>query len=106
MQRDEDMHNAQPIAHEAEEYTAEPDKLFGICFSVGDALGFNPFYLRVALIALMVFSPVASIATYAGLGAVVLLAHMVFPKPGSVFTDEDESPATETAVEQQLPLAA
>jgi phage shock protein C len=100
------MQNAQPIAHEAAEFTAEPDKLFGICFAVGNELGFNPFFLRVALIALMVFSPVASISAYVGLGALVLLAHIVFPKPGSASSDEDESPASETAVEAQLPLAA
>jgi hypothetical protein len=100
------MQTAQPIIHEAEEYTAEPDKLFGICFAVGDAIGFNPFYLRVALIALMVFSPVASIATYAGLGALVVLAHILFPKPDSASRAENQSPASETAVEPQLPLAA
>lgn len=100
------MQNARPIAHEVQEFTAEPDKLFGICHAVGEALGFNPFYLRVALIALMVFSPVASIATYVGLGVVVLLAHIIFPKPGSASTDQGESPALETAAEPQLPMAA
>jgi phage shock protein PspC (stress-responsive transcriptional regulator) len=100
------MQNAKPIAHEAEEYIAEPDKLFGICLAIGEALGFNPFYLRVALIALTVFNPVASISTYAGLGVLVLLAHIVFPKPDSASTHEAVSPASETAPEPQLPLAA
>ena len=41
-----------------------PEKLFGVCQAIGDDLGFNPTYLRVALLALLVFSPLAMIGTY------------------------------------------
>lgn len=100
------MQDAKQIVHEAEEFDSAPDKLFGICHAIGEQLGFNPFYLRVALIALMVFSPAATLATYAGLGALVLLSHILFPKPGSSLANTEDSRADEANVEPRLPLAA
>jgi phage shock protein C len=76
------MHANQTIAHQAEfEDTGHPDSLFGICQSIGDHVGFNPLYLRLALFVLMIFNPIAMACTYAGLGIVVGLSHLIFPKP-------------------------
>lgn len=78
------MQNVQNVAHEAEiEESARPDKLFGICEAVGEQLGFNPIYLRVALIGLLFFGPLYMVGAYVALGIVVGIAHLVFPKPGS-----------------------
>lgn len=55
------------------------DTLFGICYSIGQDFGFNPFYLRIALIALAVFSLPASFATYLALGLAVGLSRLFFP---------------------------
>ena len=73
------MQDARQVSHNAGEFQDEPDKLFGVCLAVGDHLGFNPFYLRVALIALAVVSPAATAAAYLGLSAVVLASHCLFP---------------------------
>ena len=76
------MHANQTIAHQPEfEDTGHPDSLFGICQSVGDHVGFNPLYLRLSLFVLMLFNPIAMACTYAGLGMVVGLSHLIFPKP-------------------------
>ena len=78
------MHSSQTVAHEAEnEDLGHPDSLFGICQSVGEHMGFNPLYLRVALFVVLLFSPVAFACAYAGLGAVVGLSHVIFPKPNT-----------------------
>ena len=76
------MHANQTIAQQAEfEDTGHPDSLFGICQSIGDHVGFNPLYLRLSLFVLMLFNPIAMACTYAGLGMVVGLSHLIFPKP-------------------------
>ena len=71
----------QNVAHEVEiEASGPPDSLFGICESIGEHMGFNPLYLRISLFVLMLFNPIAMACTYAGLGAVVGLSHLIFPK--------------------------
>ena len=88
------MHANQTVAHQAEfEDTGHPDSLFGICQSIGEHVGFNPLYLRLSLFVLMLFNPIAMACTYAGLGAVVGLSHLIFPKP-------EENPWTADAVEE------
>ncbi|NUT00673.1 MAG: hypothetical protein HOP96_06835 [Sphingomonas sp.] len=78
------MHNVEFAAHEVENFeSSNPDSLFGICQTVGDALGFNPFFLRVGLIGLLFFSPALMIGAYVGLGMVVGGSHLMFPKPGT-----------------------
>ena len=74
------MQNVQNVAHEAEiEESTRPDSLFGICEAVGNQLGFNPFYLRVALIGLLFFGPAYMIGGYVGLGLIVGVSHLLFP---------------------------
>ena len=96
------MQDTKQIVRETEDFENSPDKLFGICHAVGEHLGFDPFYLRVALIGLMVFSPAATVAAYVGLGALVLLSHLLFPTPNAKSANSEGSLANEL----QLPLAA
>ncbi len=72
-----------------------PDSLFGVCQSIGEHVGFNPLYLRISLFVLMLFNPIAMACAYAGLGAVVGLSHLIFPKP-------EENPWTAGAEEPQF----
>lgn len=62
-------------------FSDQPDFMFGVCEAIGEDLGFDPFYLRVALISLLFFSPVAMLASYAALGGAVALSRWLFPKP-------------------------
>ena len=76
------MQSNQSVAHQTEiEDTGHPDSLFGICQSIGEHVGFNPLYLRLSLFVLMLFSPIAMACAYAGLGMVVGVSHVMFPKP-------------------------
>ena len=84
---------------EVQDYQSdEPDSLFGVCQAIGEDFGFNPFFLRVALLSLLFFSPVAVVGTYAALGAAVALSHSLFPRRNA-----EENPRI--AVEPEL-LAA
>ncbi len=75
------MQDAQHNVETHEDVTPEPDTLFGVCQTIGNELGFNPFYLRIALLGLLFFSPVAVIASYVALGGAVALSAWLFPKP-------------------------
>jgi phage shock protein PspC (stress-responsive transcriptional regulator) len=86
-----EMQDAQPNVETHADVTPEPDTLFGVCQTIGNELGFNPFYLRVALLGLLFFSPLAVIASYVALGAAVALSSWLFPKP-----------VAETAADAQL----
>ena len=81
MEMEIEMQDAQPNVETQEDVTPEPDTLFGVCQTIGNELGFNPFYLRIALLGLLFFSPVAVIASYVALGGAVALSAWLFPKP-------------------------
>lgn len=57
------------------------DTFFGICEAVGQDFGFNPLWLRLALIAPLFFFPAQTFAAYFGLGAIVLASRLLFPAP-------------------------
>ena len=59
------------------------DTFFGICEAVGQDFGFNPLWLRLALIAPLFFFPVQTFAAYFGLGAIVLASRLLFPAPAA-----------------------
>ena len=90
------MSNVQNIAHEASDYQSnEPDSLFGICQAAGEDLHINPFFLRVGLISVLFFNPLLMIGAYLGLGLVVGVSRVLFPKPQTEARAEDsiEQPA-------------
>lgn len=75
------MQDAQHAADENSVPFADgPDMIFGVFQSVGEDLGVDPFYLRVAFFAGLFYSPLGMIAAYVALGAVVALSHWLFPK--------------------------
>lgn len=59
------------------------DTLLGICEAIGQDLGFDAQWLRIALAVGVFWSPVAMIALYAALGVAVWVARAVTPaRPG------------------------
>ena len=74
------MQDAQLNVETHEDITPEPDTLFGVCQTIGNELGFNPFYLRIALLGLLFCSPVAVVVSSAALGGAVALSTWLFPK--------------------------
>ena len=54
--------------------------IFGVCEGIGEDFGFNPVFLRVALSAMVLWSPTIAIGSYLGLGLVVLASRLLFPE--------------------------
>lgn len=98
-----------PVRAPSEAPPAPPQNLFGICHRVGEDFGFNPLWLRLAFASALILNPVAVIAAYFALGAIVVTSRIVFPnrKPAAA------APVTLVAVnapeatpQTALPLAA
>lgn len=84
----------------------KPDNLFGICARLGEDFGFNPLYLRVLFGMTLIFAPVVVLSTYFGLGALVLISRLVFPKQKHMAASQPVAVIEPAAPEYELPLAA
>ncbi len=60
---------------------ARDDTFFGVCQALGEDLGFNPNYLRVAFALPLLYAPLATLAVYAALAVVVVLLRLLVPNP-------------------------
>ena len=60
---------------------ARSHTVLGVCEGIGEDLGFNPVYLRVAFAAGIFFAPLMVIGTYLALGVVVAASRWAFPVP-------------------------
>ena len=82
--------------------------IFGVCEGLGEDFGFNPVFLRVPLAAMVIWNPLVAFGAYFGLGAIVLVSRLLFPRPkcaqasapASAHFDNDE------AVRERMPIAA
>ena len=80
------MHTAETASQNAtdESRTWLPfrdDTFLGVCEAIGEDFGFNPNWLRIALAAGLLWNAEAIVAVYFGLGVIVLVSRLVFPKP-------------------------
>jgi phage shock protein C len=71
----EKMHDEQP------NLLTRDDTFFGVCQGLGEDLGLNPLWLRLALTLALFASPLAAIGGYLALGALVLTTRLLFPPP-------------------------
>jgi phage shock protein C len=85
------MHISQPSL------LARDDTFFGVCQGLGEDLGFNPNYLRVALALLLFWTPIGALAAYAGAGAVVAVIRWLVPNPAFASAAAGEPALQETA---------
>lgn len=60
---------------------ARDDTFFGVCQAIGEDLGFNPNYLRIAFALPLLYAPVTTIGAYLALALLVLLTRLVVPNP-------------------------
>ena len=58
---------------------ARHDTFFGVCEALGQDLGFNPNYLRIAFAVAILPAPIAVISVYVALGVLVALSRWLFP---------------------------
>ena len=85
------------------------DTILGVCEAIGRDFGFNPLWLRLAFIAPLFFQPVATIAAYFLLGALVGTINLLAPnRKLAVAGTNADAPATrgEVKVEESLAIAA
>lgn len=86
------------------------DTFLGICEGIGQDFGFHPNLLRVTLACLCFFYPVPVLATYFGLGVLVLATRWMAPNVVEFVEREVEAPVEAELVEDNgqhlLPLAA
>jgi phage shock protein C len=55
------------------------DTLLGVCQGLADDFGFNPLFLRLTLAVLLLWNPPVVLGIYFGLGAIVVVARLLFP---------------------------
>ena len=55
----------------------QPDNLLGICHALGETFGFNPIFLRLALLFGLVVAPEAAVIAYAVAGVAVLASKLL-----------------------------
>ena len=85
------------------------DTLLGVCQAIGEDVGINPLFLRVALAFGLFLNPVAVIATYAVAGVVVLASRLLFPAGRAAAPAQAQQSAAEPVTadnDDAAPLAA
>lgn len=60
-------------------FTWGGENLFGVCAAIGQDLGFNPLWLRLAFAISLLFQPVAVLSAYVLLGLTVTASRMLYP---------------------------
>jgi phage shock protein PspC (stress-responsive transcriptional regulator) len=78
---------------------ARPDTLLGICQAIGDDLGINPNYFRVALAGGVFFNFSATMAVYLAAGAIVLASRLLYRAPRKLVSQPvvEAAPVAEAA---------
>ncbi|HWH17160.1 MAG TPA: PspC domain-containing protein [Allosphingosinicella sp.] len=90
------------------------DTFFGVCQGLGEDLGINSNWLRMAIPVPLFFYPLETIAGYLAAGLLVLALRLIFPVPLRAAAGEAETlPAREPALDsgseveaEKVPLAA
>ncbi len=83
------------------------DTILGVCQGIGEDLGINPLWLRMAFAVLLYLNPMGAIAGYFGLGIVVLATRLLVPNPRRAPKAADQSePETAELQQGELALAA
>lgn len=88
---------------------ARDHTLLGVCEALGEDLGFNPVFLRLAFAVGLFLNPVAVLAAYAALGILVAFTRFVAPNPRSAAPAEAEAApaaAEQAEAEREMAIAA
>lgn len=87
---------------------ARDHTLLGVCEALGEDFGFNPMFLRIPFAVLLLWNPTIVVATYFGLGALVLATRWLAPNPRAAASTlvSSAEPATAANSDQDMALAA
>jgi phage shock protein C len=100
------MHSDQETIFTRGNVFARDDTFFGVCEAIGQDLGFNPIWLRLALAATLFFNPLAAIAAYAAAGLLMALLRWAVPNPRAAKCVEAEAAPTASCNDEAEPFAA
>ena len=73
------------------------DTILGVCQGLGEDLGINPLWFRIAFAGLLYANPVAAIAGYLGLGVIVLATRLIVREPRRATPAVEAQPVTAPA---------
>lgn len=77
------------------------DTFLGVCEAIGQDVGINPNWLRIAFAPVIILSPWLTIGVYVALGAVVALSRWLYPR--EVSSEAAAAPAqTNEVFEEKL----
>ncbi len=82
------------------------DTFLGVCEALGQDLGINPNWLRIAFAPFIIVNPALTIAVYLGLGAVVALSRWFFPAAKKAQPAVAQEGRAQESVEVEERLAA
>ena len=85
---------------------ARPHTVLGVCEGVGEDLGFNPLWLRIAFASGIFFAPLFVVGLYLALGLVVAGSRWAFPVVAAATPPATAAPALEQQPEQEYRIAA
>ena len=74
------------------------DTMFGVCEALGQDLGINANWFRVAFAAAVIFNLEYALLAYVGIGALVLVSRLVYPGRAVAETE-----ATDVAIQADAP---
>ena len=81
------------------------DTILGVCEAIGQDFGFNPLWLRLAFIVPVFLAPMAAIAGYLALGAIIAATRYFAPdKPAS--EQLVDASAVEVVEQEEMAIAA
>lgn len=81
------------------------DTFLGVCEAIGQDLGINPNWIRVAFAPFIIINPILTIGVYLGLGLAVAVSRRLFPrqlKAQSAPTPEAMTVEAQDVIEERL----
>ena len=85
---------------------ARPHTVLGVCEGIGEDLGFNPLWLRIAFAAGIFFAPVFVVGLYFALGLVVAGSRWAFPVVDAAPAAAPVAAVAETQAQEEYRIAA
>jgi phage shock protein C len=100
-----DQQNQQSVAEDRSvALPLRSDTFLGVCEAIGQDLGINPNWIRLAFAPVILFSPLTALGAYLGLGAIVAGSRYFFPAASAARTDvqaSDRQPADDNGEEEE-----
>jgi phage shock protein C len=80
--------------------------LFGVCAAIGEDIGFDPLWLRIAFAVPLIWRPEIVLSAYVAAGLVVLASRLAYPKRKVTVAAAEPVTFVARPAPEPLPLAA